>query len=157
MADGAHPSDTFVARLLEELVRARDLTEACAIALDRVCDAAGLGRAALVVQTESGPMGVGRRITYDAMRALLASADPESPLFRAARQRTPALLKAQPLPPLDFESAVVVAVPDGRDATIGAAVLERESVDAACAFAAEAFARCGAARSRSTTCCSARS
>ena len=144
MADGAHPSDTFVARLLEELVRARDLTEACAIALDRVCDAAGLGRAALVVQTESGPMGVGRRITYDAMRALLASADADSPLFQAARQNVPVLLHGQPLPLLDFESAVVLPVPDGRDAPIGAAVIEHAAVDASCEFAAEAFARCGA-------------
>jgi PAS domain S-box-containing protein len=145
VADAAHPSDSFVARLLEELVRVRDLTEACAIALHRVCDAAGLGRAALIVQTESGPRGAGRRIPYDALRALLAAAGSDSPVFRTDRERSPTLLQPGVLPALDFTNTVVVPVPGSRETAIGALVAERDGVDDASAFAAEAFRRCGSA------------
>jgi PAS domain S-box-containing protein len=140
------PSDVFIARLLEELVRVRELTEACSIALDRIGDAAGVGRAVLLVQTESGPAGAARRMSYDAMHEIIATAGDDSALADLLRDcDSPSVHPAGSLPPLDFAAYVIVPVPGPGPQPIGVLVLEGEKVDDVAAFATEALRRCGPA------------
>src|SRR5690606_9530332 len=105
-----------------------------------------MGRAALIIQTESGARGAGRRIPYHTVTALIAAAGTDdSPLFRGLGESPRLLEKDDALQPLDFTSTAVVPVPGSREPVIGVLVVERDAVDDACTFAAEAFRRCGPA------------
>ncbi|MGH7504272.1 MAG: histidine kinase dimerization/phospho-acceptor domain-containing protein, partial [Longimicrobiales bacterium] len=147
MSDGARPSDTFIARLLEDLVRVRELTEACSIALDRICDEAGLDAAVLVIMTDTEAHGASRGLPFEQMRDVLASAAAPDSSFREALPQlsAPRRFTGGTFHPVDFVRVVALPISGDFGQPIGLVLIDQDTADARCLFAHEALQRCGPA------------
>jgi PAS domain S-box-containing protein len=145
VADGAHPSDTFIARLLESLVRVRELTEACSIALDRICEEAGLGAAVLVILTDGDANGAARGVPFERMRDLLETAAAADSPFRDAIEdlTSPRTYPGTTFHPLDFADVVAIPVPGDAVHAVGLLLVDAKEAEDARRFAYEALQRCG--------------
>jgi PAS domain S-box-containing protein len=141
--------DALAARLHEELVHASDLEEACSLVLESAARAFGIGRAVLVVRTETRVRGAiwgldpGRPIVHD-----LADASDSSVVELIREGARPGVYGAGSFPPLPFETTVAFTFRGLGDRPLGAVLIDATSVDERCTRVFELLERIGPAIGR---------
>ena len=138
-----HFTDSFVAGLLEGVLRTRDIEEACSLVVEQVGTIGGFERAALMLDAGPGVCGAARHLSYGSMLAVCSTLQESGPLFSellhaVSRNTRPDL---SGLPALEIETPIAIPCRNGVAPSFGVLVVDGPVPKQSCTLAARIMDR----------------